>query len=281
MSLSVPESQNSTEDLSSISSSSRIFESTNVSNNIRTLPSTGTKYFTFRALVVGLSIGVLNCICNAYFILQAGWGTDLSMSSSLIGFAIFRTRLFAGHPSTVAETVFIQTVASTTGMMILSVGFAGVFPALEFLLRPEEGAPINLDLGRLVLWGLGICLVGSTFSGFLRKQMVLKEKLKYPTGTATAALISILHQAPNKHALDDSYVMTSAGEENLSLADSYSAASDGDSVISLELNADHRSISAEQTEDLSQTYIWYLTIALIVSALFVSFTLRFVRATNS
>ena len=50
----------------------------------------GASHFTLRALAVGLLIGVLNCICNAYFILQAGWGTDLSMSSSVIGFAIFK-----------------------------------------------------------------------------------------------------------------------------------------------------------------------------------------------
>ncbi|KAF2185531.1 OPT superfamily oligopeptide transporter [Zopfia rhizophila CBS 207.26] len=212
-----------------------------MSSSIRMAPRNNTSHFTLRAVVVGLFIGVLNCICNAYFILQAGWGTDLSMSSSVIGFALFKTRPFARHPLTAAETVLIQTVASTTGMMILSVGFAGVFPALEFLLKPQEGAPVNLHLGRLMLWGLGICLVGSMFSAFLRKQMILKEKLRYATGTATATLISVLHRVPT---------------------------SDGDSVSSLETNDDNDSTSVEQTADLSQTYIRYLITALAISALF-------------
>jgi hypothetical protein len=199
------------------------------------------------------------------------------MSSSLIGFAIFETRPFARHPLTAAETVLIQTVASTTGMMILSVGFAGVFPALEFLLKSHEGAPVDLGVGQLILWGLGICLVGSTFSAFLRKQMILKEKLKYPTGTATAALISVLHGVPNEYSLEDEPAVTSASDENAGLMDSFqttdsgSARFDGDALSTPESNADHAPAPAKPIEDLRRTYIRYLIIALAFSALFVSF----------
>ena len=183
-----------------------------MSSNVRASLHTAN-HFSPRALAVGLVIGILNCICNTHFILQAGWGTDLSMSSSLVAFTIFKFRSFARRPFTAAKNVLVQTVASTTGMITLSCGFAGVFPALEFLLKPKEGVPVDLNLGRLMLWSLGICLVGSTFSAFLGTQMILKERLKYPTGIATATLISVLHGVPSGHSQYDSDVATSTTNE--------------------------------------------------------------------
>lgn len=48
--------------------------------------------------------------------------------------------------------------------MPLSAGFVGVIPALEKLLKPEEGGPINLSLGQLVVWSLGVCFFGVFFA---------------------------------------------------------------------------------------------------------------------
>lgn len=150
--------------------------------------------FTFRGLLAGLLIGVLICFCNTYFGLQTGWGSGMSMPSSLIGFALFKSiSKYLKAPFQPVENVLVQTVAGAVGTMSLGCGFVGFIPAIEFLLKPAEGAPIELGLGRLIVWSLGICFFGSVFTVILRKQVIIREKLRFPSGTATALLIKVLH----------------------------------------------------------------------------------------
>ncbi|KAK5095682.1 OPT superfamily [Exophiala xenobiotica] len=150
--------------------------------------------FTFRGVAVGLLIGVIICFSNTYFGLQTGWVSGMAMPASLIGFAAFKS--VAKHltlPFTPVENVLVQTVAGAVGTMPLGLGFVGVMPSLEFLLKKSEGAPVKLELWRLIVWGIGLCLFGVVFGVPLRKQVIIRERLKFPSGTATALMISVLH----------------------------------------------------------------------------------------
>lgn len=150
--------------------------------------------FTVRGVLVGLAIGVIICFSNMYFGLQTGWVSGMAMPSALIGFAFFKS--VAKHldfPFTPVENVLVQTVAGSLGTMPLGCGFVGVMPALNYMLKPEENGPLVLGLGRLIVWSLGICLFGVVFAVPLRKQVIIREKLKFPSGTATALMIGVLH----------------------------------------------------------------------------------------
>ncbi|CAO1600577.1 OPT super [Xanthoria calcicola] len=150
--------------------------------------------FTFRGTVVGLAIGVIICFSNTYFGLQTGWISGMTMPASLIGFAFFKSiSKHLDYPFTPVENVLVQTVAGAVGTMPLGCGFVGVIPALNYLLKPEENGPMPLSTANLILWSLGICFFGVVFAVPLRKQVIIREKLKFPTGTATALIISVLH----------------------------------------------------------------------------------------
>lgn len=182
--------------------------------------------FTLRALLLGLAIGVLIAFSNTYFGLQTGWISGMAMPSALVGFAYFKglrllmsrlgdgfTRYGFGEGFSEVENVLVQTVAGSVGTMPLGCGFVGVVPALEFLLKPSETPQsgsddpdivaalamsaktggLNLPLGKLVLWALGICFFGVVFAVPLRKEVIVREKLKFPSGTATALMIGVLH----------------------------------------------------------------------------------------
>lgn len=195
--------------------------------------------FTLRALLLGLLIGVLIAFSNTYFGLQTGWISGMAMPSALIGFAYFKglralmsrlgdgfARFGFGEGFSEVENVLVQTVAGSVGTMPLGCGFVGVVPALEFLLKPsetpsssssdpdivealaaaEETGGLKLPTGKLVLWALGICFFGVVFAVPLRKEVIVREKLKFPSGTATALMISVLHgggkqraQKPEEH----------------------------------------------------------------------------------
>lgn len=150
--------------------------------------------FTLRGILVGLGVGLIICFSNMYFGLQTGWVSSMAMPSSLIGFAFFKT--FAKHldlPFTPVENVLVQTVAGSMGTMPLGCGFVGVMPALNYMLKSEEHGPIFLSLWKLILWSLGLCFFGVVFAVPLRKQVIIRENLKFPSGTATALMIGVLH----------------------------------------------------------------------------------------
>ena len=149
---------------------------------------------TLRGVLVGLAIGVVICFSNMYFGLQTGWVSGMTMPAALIGFGFFKSvARCIDYPFTPVENVLVQTVAGALGTMPLGCGFVGVMPALEFLLKPEENGPLILSIEKLIIWALGICFFGVVFAVPLRKEVIIREKLKFPSGTATALMIGVLH----------------------------------------------------------------------------------------
>ena len=150
--------------------------------------------FTVRGVLVGLVIGVIICFSNTYFGLQTGWISGMAMPAALIGFGFFKTvARCIDYPFTPVENVLVQTVAGALGTMPLGCGFVGVLPALQYLLKPEENGPLVLSTAQLIVWGVGICFFGVVFAVPLRKEVIIREKLKFPSGTATALIIGVLH----------------------------------------------------------------------------------------
>ncbi|KAG2415169.1 hypothetical protein HFD88_006360 [Aspergillus terreus] len=166
---------------------------------------TSPQSFTSRSLLVGLLIGALITFSNTYFGLQTGWISTMAMPSALIGFSVFKVMSkYLSYPFTPIENVLIQTVAGAVGTMPLGCGFVGVIPALEFLIRDGddgpsgdggagEGGPLKLSFFKLVIWSLGVCLFGVVFAVPLRKEVLIREKLKFPSGTASALMLRVLH----------------------------------------------------------------------------------------
>lgn len=185
--------------------SDAILDDHNAGFTTKRAPVTSAQSFTPRSLLVGLFIGTLITFSNTYFGLQTGWISSMAMPSSLIGFAIFKTlSKHLSFPFSPIENVLIQTVAGAVGTMPLGCGFVGVIPALEYLLREGEdgpngdggrgeGGPLNVGFWKLVVWSLGVCLFGVVFAVPLRKEVIVREKLKFPSGTATALMIRVLH----------------------------------------------------------------------------------------
>ena len=61
--------------------------------------------------------------------------------------------------------------------------------------NPPDG-PVILSYGQLVLWSLALAFLGVFCAVPLRTQTILKEKLRFPSGTATANVIRTLHAVP-------------------------------------------------------------------------------------
>eukprot|EP00191_Tetraselmis_sp_GSL018_P012721 CAMPEP_0177604136 /NCGR_PEP_ID=MMETSP0419_2-20121207/15942_1 /TAXON_ID=582737 /ORGANISM="Tetraselmis sp., Strain GSL018" /LENGTH=685 /DNA_ID=CAMNT_0019098069 /DNA_START=135 /DNA_END=2191 /DNA_ORIENTATION=+ len=132
-----------------------------------------------------------------YFGLQTGWVTMGSLQSALLGFGLFQILRSQGLGLgfDAAENVIVQTTAVATATMPLAAGFVGIIPAFSQL-TPEENPPsggFELSAPQLAAWSCALAFFGVFFAVPLRKQVIQREKLPFPSGTATAEVIAILH----------------------------------------------------------------------------------------
>ncbi|WP_145248517.1 OPT family oligopeptide transporter [Aeoliella mucimassa] len=137
---------------------------------------------TTRAVVAGCLIGSIIACTNIYIGLKIGWTFGASIISAVLGFSFFA---MIDRRLSVLETNIAQTAGSAAGSMASAAGLVAAIPAMDML-----GNPISW--WELVLWSLAIAFLGVFFAVPLRRQMVLIDKLKFPTGTATAETITAM-----------------------------------------------------------------------------------------
>ncbi|KAI1341647.1 OPT superfamily oligopeptide transporter [Xylariaceae sp. FL0016] len=219
------------------------------------------RHFTLRGVAAGLVVGLVICFSNMYFGLQTGWVSMMTMPASLLGFGIFKT--LSRHlefPFSPVENVLVQSVAGGMAIMPLGCGFVGVMPAMEYLLKPEEQGPLRLEMWKLIVWSLGLCYFGVVFAVPLRRQVIIREQLKFPSGFSTAVLIGVLHgkgHTQNGGALDPSKAATfgSLALENRPLTQAEDANDENDRVAAVD--------GPSQTE-LAKKYSWGANIRILL-----------------
>lgn len=216
---------------------------------------------TLRATVAGLLIGSVVLISNFQFGLQTGWVSMMSLPSALLGFTIFKVLPFSRNFTDV-ENVYIQSVAVSVGTGPLAYGLVGIIPAIEKFLTKDEsgtGARIVLSLSQLMVWSLGVAMFGVFFAIPLRKQVIVTEKLPFPSGSATATLISVLH---GTELYDEEVVAAQMESSGSTRDDSVDSLPHGGVICPLDSNDLKRS----NTEHTYKSNVKSLTIAFLISA---------------
>ncbi len=181
---------------------------------------------TVRGVVVGLAVGTCVLISNFQFGLQTGWVSMMSLPSALLGFAIFKLihkLVPTSRPFTAVENVFVQSVAVACGTGPLAFGLVGIIPAIEKMMTNEESGasrvqPSSLSISQLIIWSTGLAFFGVFLAVPLRKQTIVREKLPFPSGSATATLIQVLHHNPinfaeQSHVEEGDHVPESSAED--------------------------------------------------------------------
>jgi uncharacterized oligopeptide transporter (OPT) family protein len=143
-------------------------------------PKPGERQLTARAVITGCLLGGLVSAMNISFGLKIGWTVGGSLMAAILGYAAFA--VFAKEPPTVLETNITQTTGSAAGTMASAGGLVAPIPAM-FLLGYE------IPLWGMFAWVTSVAFLGVFFAVPLRKQYVEIEKLRFPTGTATANTI--------------------------------------------------------------------------------------------
>ncbi len=136
---------------------------------------------TLRAILTGMGLGALLSLCNIYSGLKIGWGTNMSITAALLGFAFWQitSRIAKSEPFGIAENTVAQTGASA-GASISSAGLVAPIPALTMLTGQ------TLAWQWLATWVFSVACVGIIVGVGLRRQMLEVDRLPFPYGIATA-----------------------------------------------------------------------------------------------
>ncbi|CAK7267456.1 OPT super [Sporothrix epigloea] len=242
------------------------------------------RHFTARGLAAGLVVGLIICCSNMYFGLQTGFVSTMSLPSTLLGFGIFKSlSRHLSFPFSPVENVLVQTVAGSMAIAPLGSGFVGVLPAMNYLLSPDEMGPINLSTIKMIVWSLGLCYFGVLFAVPLRRQVIIREKLKFPSGFGAAVLIGVLHGHKPKlgQGKTPSEFASLAGENDTLLSEDFppeqSTSNDGPTAAD-----DDGTVSEHETRRREEwrSNLWLLLVCFLVSGLFTLVTYFFPAVRN-
>ena len=142
-------------------------------------PLPGEAQLTARAIIAGCLIGSVVSCTNIYIGLKIGWSFGASIITAVLGFAVFAV---VGKRLSVLETNTAQTAGSAAGSMSSAAGLLAAIPAMNLLGH-------EIPWTALMLWSVAVAFLGVFYAVPLRRQMVEVDKLRFPTGLATAETI--------------------------------------------------------------------------------------------
>ena len=144
--------------------------------------------FTVRAILMGMFLGSLLSLCNIYTGLKIGWGFNMSITAALLSYGFFTafSKIFNIRSWNIYENNVNQTAASSAAS-ISSAGLVAPIPALTMMTGETFSYPI------LVAWVFAVSLVGVVVAVGLRRQMLMVDRLPFPSGIATAETLKQMY----------------------------------------------------------------------------------------
>ncbi len=144
---------------------------------------------TVRAVLTGMVLGAVMCLANLYIVLKTGWSIGVTLTACIMAWALFSLvgRLVGprGHMG-ILENNAMGSVASAAGYMT-GGGNMAALPALMML--TGERPPTYV----LMAWFACIAGLGVFAAIPIKRQLINREQLTFPTGTATAETLKALY----------------------------------------------------------------------------------------
>lgn len=154
-----------------------------------------------RSLVTGMMLGGIMSISNLYVGLKVGWGLTVTITSSILAFALFQVlqRIvpkWRNDHFTLLENYTMSSAAAAAGYTSSS-GLVSAIPAL-YIVQPDR--PM-MAWWELMLWLLAVSILGLFIAIPVKRQLINIEQLPFPEGMATAQTLKSIHGMEGAGAL--------------------------------------------------------------------------------
>lgn len=151
---------------------------------------------TARAVGMGAVLGFFLALTNVYVGLKIGWHLGVALTACILSFSIWTALHKAGlakTPMTILENNAMASTASAAGYSTGNTLVTSI-PALFLLsVTAEQPAGTPLPLPVTAAWVFFLALLGTSLAIPMKRNMVNREKLRFPSGTAAAVLLRSLY----------------------------------------------------------------------------------------
>jgi uncharacterized oligopeptide transporter (OPT) family protein len=151
---------------------------------------------TFRAVGMGSVLGFLLAFTNLYVGLKTGWGLGVAITACILAYAISNFLVATGiskTPLTILETNCMQSTASSAGYSTGGTMISAVAALLMLSATAENPQGHHIPWPILSAWTLFLAILGTTLAIPMKRNMINKERLKFPSGTAAAVTLQSLY----------------------------------------------------------------------------------------
>ncbi|EEE55617.1 hypothetical protein OsJ_03951 [Oryza sativa Japonica Group] len=166
-----------------------------------------TEQVTLRAVVASVALGVALSSVMMNLVFTSGIIPSLNISAGLLGFFLLKawTRLLdqlgsPGRPFTRQENAVVQTCVVACASMTYSGGFGSYLLAMDRKTAEktstgdDSSASVSEpEFGRMMAFFFLVSFVGLLAIVPMRKTMIIRHRLTFPSGSATAHLINSFH----------------------------------------------------------------------------------------
>ncbi|MES2205870.1 MAG: oligopeptide transporter, OPT family [Pseudomonadota bacterium] len=167
--------------------------------------------YTFRALLVGVILGMVFGASSLYLVLKVGLTVSASIPVAVIAITLFRlNHKLGGKDSTILENSIAQTAGSAGESIAFGLGVT--MPAILIL-------GFDLEIWRVMLVAVLGSLLGILLMIPMRRTMiVLQHKtLKYPEGTACAEVLKAAANETSRNAAGEASAMKGEAEKRAAI----------------------------------------------------------------
>ncbi len=151
---------------------------------------------TVRAVVMGTVLGFFLAFTNVYIGLKTGWFLGVNLTACILSYAIWgtlqRAKMVEGRLSILESTCAVSTASSAgyaTGFLTITA-----LPAMLLLtITTETPGGTQLSWPIVALWIFFLAALGVVLAIPMKRNMINREKLRFPSGTAAAVTLQGLY----------------------------------------------------------------------------------------
>lgn len=159
---------------------------------------------TVRAVVMGTVLGFFLSFTNVYIGLKTGWFLGVNLTACILSYAIWnafgRVGLVKGQMSILENNCAVSTASSAgyaTGNTLITA-----IPAMMLLtVSPENPGGTQMRAPVMAVWVFFLAALGVVLAIPMKRSMINREKLKFPSGTAAAVTLQGLYSKGNEALL--------------------------------------------------------------------------------
>lgn len=151
---------------------------------------------TARAVLMGSVLGFFLAFTNLYVGLRTGWHLGVAITACIISFSVWRALLAAGiarTPMSILENNCMQSTASAAGYSTGSTLVSAIPALLMLSATAENPGGTHLPWPVLALWTFFIAVLGTCLAIPMKRTMINRERLRFPSGLAAASTLQSLY----------------------------------------------------------------------------------------